>query len=273
MVRGLLWPWLGMWRPGPGIRRAGRHVGTISGWAGGLWAGPLLLFANLLVHCDHLHVSGPCSHTSDQPRTFSNDGVRKPVPPVGEIDDMEATSPEATSPYPPENLAELRRRMVTAALRHGVGWDDVEDVVQEALAKLLREQPRRGAPPVQIRAFAALRDKRVEFMRVQARERKRRVQGAPAGPGADDEGRGVDIPQEDARLALVEACQLVCGIAGYDAMCFAALKGLGATERDVSEFMGWSAQRVAAARVRLARKKATITQALLETLTPREESW
>lgn len=78
---------------------------------------------------------------------------------------MEATSPEATSPYPSENLAELRRRMVTAALRSGVGWDDVEDVVQEALAKLLREQPRTGAPPVQIWAFATLRDKRVEFMR------------------------------------------------------------------------------------------------------------
>jgi DNA-directed RNA polymerase specialized sigma24 family protein len=187
---------------------------------------------------------------------------------------MESTSPEATSPYPPEDLAELRRRMVMAALRRGVGWDDAEDVVQEALAKLLREQPRTGAPPLQIRAFAALRDKRVEFMRARARERERRVQGALAGPGADDEGRGVDIPEEDARLALVEACQLVCGIAGYDAMCFAALKALGATERDVAEFMGWPAHRVAAARVRLARKKATITRALLETLTPKEEeSW
>lgn len=173
---------------------------------------------------------------------------------------------EATDSYDPEVLSALRGRMVASALRKGLGWHDAEDVVQEALLKAVREHVRPGAPPLPARAFTALHDRHVEFVRRSARQRKREV---PTEHLEEAEVAKVEMGvNEDPRLRLLELCLVVSAIAGSDAMRFAQLKSEGATEHDVAALIG--PRRAAAARRRLAKKKAAIAQALLAGLSPEE---
>lgn len=175
--------------------------------------------------------------------------------------------PQRVRPTTPSlDLEVLRRRLVGTARRQGVAPADAEDVAQEALAKVVGERVRPGAPPMEVRAFVALRDQRIEYIRKRSRETERRSPW-PVEQGSEDSlGEPVGVARVEDGFALIEAVDVVCRVVGEDSMCFAYLKAFGATERDVQEIMGWTAQRAAAARVRLSRKKGALARALLETL-------
>lgn len=166
---------------------------------------------------------------------------------------------------PSENLGHLRKVMVASAARGGrVRLDDIEDVVQEAIIKALREKVRDGVPPFAARALRALADKQVEYVRVQQRGRARRDARPLAGPGNSEDAHVIDLPEPDPGFALVEMHMLCESIVGRDSLAYAVLKSRGATDHDVAELKGWTPQRVAAARMRLARRRAVLLRAMLD---------
>lgn len=68
---------------------------------------------------------------------------------------------------------QLRGRMIASTRHRGIHENDVEDVVHDALEKLLGEHVRPGAPSRQVRGYTALRDKRAEHSRREARRSQR----------------------------------------------------------------------------------------------------
>lgn len=156
-------------------------------------------------------------------------------------------------------LAGLRRRLVARARRDRLTPDDIEDMVQEALLKVLRERTRPGQPVIEIRAYTALRDARAEFFRQRSRDTRRLVSTTPDGQGEVvlpehlEEGRPLDV---------VDTCEVVRQLAGSDVLVFAWLKSVGLTEADVAALMGWPASRAAAARIKLSRKRSLLVKAM-----------
>jgi DNA-directed RNA polymerase specialized sigma24 family protein len=168
---------------------------------------------------------------------------------------------------------ELRARMV-ASVRHRalVPVDDVEDVVHNALEKLLSEKVRAGAPRLSVRAFTAFRDKRAEYYRRQEHSGETMPLTLTAGDDGYEHERP-ELASADQALAMFELRATISAIAGQDAMRFALLKACGATEPDIAILLGWPPARAAAARVQLSRKKAQIAQAVLDTLTEGGNTW
>jgi DNA-directed RNA polymerase specialized sigma24 family protein len=156
----------------------------------------------------------------------------------------------------------LRSRLHVSAARR-VPIDEVDDLVQDTLEKVLREPLRAGAPNLARRAFAALHDKEVELWRRDQRRRARHADLVLVDEDGD-EGERPDVAILDDGYLLLEARDLVASIAGEDAIEFALLTSCGATERDVAVILGWPPNRAAAARVQLGRKKAEIALALLD---------
>jgi DNA-directed RNA polymerase specialized sigma24 family protein len=167
---------------------------------------------------------------------------------------------------------QLRERLVGYALRRGLSAHDAEDVVHDALEKLLHETVRPGAPKIEIRAYTALKDKRAEHYRRQQRFDDRVVPLTLR----DHEGLEQERPElamSDAAIPLFESCETIAAIAGRDAMRFAIFKACRATEDDIALLLGWTPRRTAAARVQLGRKKAEIAEALNDTLTEGGNTW
>jgi hypothetical protein len=128
----------------------------------------------------------------------------------------------------------LRGRMVASVRRRGVHENDVEDVVQDALEKLLNERIRPGAPPVEARAYASLEDKRIEHLR---RESRRLPRVATLTLPADVAGRELERPEmasADSAFQMFELRATIEAIAGPDAMRYALLNACGATEDDIA---------------------------------------
>ncbi len=154
--------------------------------------------------------------------------------------------------------------MVARTRKNGLSWDDAEDLVQDALLKVMRQGVRSGAPSLAVRAFVALRDRRSERARMAAR--RAFLDPMPRSALAER-----DVGVTESGYAVVEICEVLTAIAGADVMKFARLKAQGATEADIAEQPGWSPQRAAAARIRLGRKKAALAAALALSLNRKEE--
>jgi DNA-directed RNA polymerase specialized sigma24 family protein len=157
----------------------------------------------------------------------------------------------------------LRARVLSAALRRGIPANDAEDFAHDVLEKTLREVLRPGAPTLEIRAFAAMRDKSAEYWR----RAERRPQLVALTLPLDEQGVEEERPEmavSDDAFAIIELRHVISAIAGEDAMRFALLKIWGGTEADIAVLLGWSPQRAAAARVQLGRKKGEIARAALD---------
>lgn len=164
-------------------------------------------------------------------------------------------------------LADLRRRLVARGRAYGLPLHDVEDLVQDALIKVLRERSRPGQPPVEIRALTALRDVRAEHFRRHSRETARvSTTGDELGDSEPPTGGSAF-----SSLDVVELCESVRRLVGTDVMTFAVLKSMGATEADVATLMGWAPRRAAAARVQLSRKRRLLIEAMSRDVSPYEE--
>ena len=166
-------------------------------------------------------------------------------------------------------LAGLRNELVRSARKQDLHPNDVEDVVQEALLKVSREKPRAGAPSLEIRARKALKDKRAEFFRSQAR----RPSEVPL-VSESDENLDRDLPDElvyeEQLYDLVDLAADIRRLFPEDARTFAYLKMLNSTEGDVAALMGWTSKKAAAARMQLNRKRQ-VARAVLEALSDGEE--
>jgi DNA-directed RNA polymerase specialized sigma24 family protein len=168
---------------------------------------------------------------------------------------------------------QLRSRMVASVRKGGLHENDVEDVVHDALEKLLSETVRPGAPNIAVRGFTALRDKRAEHYRREAR-RGERVTALTLPPdGEGNEHERPELVSVEQAIKMVDLRETITAVAGEDAMRFAVLKACGATEYDIGVLLGWQPPRAAAARVQLTRKKTQIAQALLDTLTEGGNTW
>jgi DNA-directed RNA polymerase specialized sigma24 family protein len=165
-----------------------------------------------------------------------------------------STRPQA-SPVPSdqEHLSRLRGRLLasTRGSTASVPPRDAEDVVQEAMIRLVREPARADAPSDEIRAHVALKRERANYYR----RRARRPEQLAAEPIALLAGGS------DADARLVQAAVAIEQIAGRDTRLLAELRGQRYTYQDIASELGWSMRRVEAARKQLERHKDQIAVA------------
>lgn len=156
-----------------------------------------------------------------------------------------------------EQLEELRARLLRAA-PHGrvrIPTNDVEDVTQEALVKLVREKPKDNPPPLLVRGFTALRQAKVDYVRQRNRAKE------PPLEALDDH---IEVGHPDAGLRLLELEEMVMWEAGPDALRFARARQAGMTEAELAAEPGWTPQRAGAARRRLQRGIDRLRNELLD---------
>lgn len=151
----------------------------------------------------------------------------------------------------------LRDRVVSAARRHASA-PDAEDKAQEVILRLLQEVARPGAPVLKVRALAKLKDIEVETLRKNARTR------ALLDKAANEAATNTAVASSQDAYRIIELTDQLRQVVGQDGAAFALVKTFfSATEADIARYLGWSAQRAAAARMRLARNKARIAGLLV----------
>lgn len=157
----------------------------------------------------------------------------------------------------PEELQTLRNRLQRAA-GHGevpIPRSDVEDVTQEALLRLVREQPDESAPSLVVRGFVALRQAKVDYVR-----RRNRAKEPPLALLEDH----AEVGSEDAELRLLELEETLRHEVGADALEVARARQVGMTEAELASQPGWTPQRAGAARRRLKRAADRLRAQLLD---------
>lgn len=132
---------------------------------------------------------------------------------------------------------------------------DREDVAQETMLRLVKETPREGAPALPIRAFATLRQVKVDWLR-----KRKRTDAVSLESVEDPEA----LAREDAERRLAELCDVVKSVAGPDALAIAEARALGMTESETGKLPGWTENRAHAARRRLKRAGERIRGELLD---------
>jgi RNA polymerase sigma factor (sigma-70 family) len=161
----------------------------------------------------------------------------------------------------------LRRRMLGISERR-VPVADAEDLVQEALEKFIRERVRPGAPPPEVRAFRALRDKRAEYFRRKGRHDRRQIaridEGRNLAEEEDSSGPAfVEPAEEEAGYRVAEILAALEQILGPEVVEYVWMKFRGLTMEEIAREPGWDKRRVARVRMRLARKKKGVAIAIL----------
>jgi DNA-directed RNA polymerase specialized sigma24 family protein len=155
-------------------------------------------------------------------------------------------------PPEPDHLKQLRSRLLqsTRGPTGHVPGRDAEDVVQEAMIRFLAEVPKPGAPGDAARAHVAFKRERANYFRRRKPEQlsDELTVLRPGGSGPD--------------ARLVQAAVAIEQIAGRDARMVAELRGAGHTFDDVAQELGWTPQRVEAARKQLLRNKERIATAV-----------
>lgn len=162
----------------------------------------------------------------------------------------------------------LRKSLLSRAERI-VPLPDAEDVVQEALIKLLREEARPDAPDVRVRAFRALRDTRVDYFRKESRRQEKlpTVSISKVQTEVDrDEGgfpaQALEPVQRDSLLELVELFEAVEQIADPEILEYLKMKVERQTDGEIAQQSGWDNRRVARVRKRFQRKRTEIIEKL-----------
>jgi DNA-directed RNA polymerase specialized sigma24 family protein len=155
-----------------------------------------------------------------------------------------------------EELRALRTRLRHSAAAGGtVPAADVEDVAQEAMLKLVREERREDAPSLVVRGFVALRQARAEYFRRRSRAKE---------PPLEALELHEEVGRADAEARLMELEDMLRALCGEDALEMARARQAGMTERELAEQPGWTPQRAGAARKRLKRAGDRLRSALLD---------
>lgn len=150
-----------------------------------------------------------------------------------------------------QELKELRDRLIGTARKRAVPAAEIEDFTQEALYRVIKDD-RASELPFAAKARRKLLDVAAEHFRS-----PKQAFLAAAEPLVDDDSPA----REDAALGLIGLTDLVRSIAGDDVVSYARLRALKIPEREMAERLGWSTQRVAAARRKFARKTPSIVEA------------
>jgi hypothetical protein len=160
-----------------------------------------------------------------------------------------------TDPLPSgEEIKELRHRLLVTARAKAVPDADVEDLTQEALFRVIKDD-RPSELPFASRAKRKLLDVTAEHFR-----NPQRAFLASAERLEEQDA----LAQEDAALAMINLQGLINQIGGDDVLAFARLRALKVPEREMAERLDWSPQRVAAARKQFSRKAAAMIAAINE---------
>lgn len=152
-------------------------------------------------------------------------------------------------------LRELRSRLRAYAAR-SLGPEDAEDAVQTALLRLVEDE-RPSETPFPRRAFRKLKDVRAEIFRRPQRAFDQAVRPLEEQP---------DLGRDDQAIALLETADVVESALGSDVMAYAELKVMRCSDGDVAKQLGWTPQRVEAARKKLSRNSSRLAAIVNETL-------
>jgi hypothetical protein len=157
-----------------------------------------------------------------------------------------------TEPLPSdEEIKELRHRLLAGA-RVKASPADAEEFAQEALYRVIKDD-RPSELPFAARAKRKLLDVTAEHFRS-----PKRGFLAAAEPLVEEDV----LAREDAALAMIGLRDLIGSIGGEDVLAYARLRALKVPEREMTERLGWTAQRVAAARKQFSRKTPALIEAI-----------
>jgi DNA-directed RNA polymerase specialized sigma24 family protein len=154
----------------------------------------------------------------------------------------------------------MRADLVAAAVR--VPARDREDVVQEALLRLVREEQPRPGVPLKAQARRRLQRATADYYRRESR-RPRLTLLEPEEQGSTHE---VAASEAESWRKVRAFRQRLEELAGRDAALYAVLKGLfKMSEREIAELPGWNANRAGAARKQLSRAKERFPELIDDT--------
>lgn len=158
---------------------------------------------------------------------------------------------------------QLRRRLFKSAASRGMPARDVDDVVQEAIYKILK-RGNWSEETLETYLFRALRDKEAEYWR--SKDREATLVKADDDKTPDEKLEEWTPPRPEPGFDFVLTESAVRRTLDEDAMAYAVLHAMGFTGRQIARRLDWPLSRVEAARVRLARKKGAVALAVLEQL-------
>jgi hypothetical protein len=143
-------------------------------------------------------------------------------------------------PATDQELQRIRRRLRLRLRGQGVLDMDVDDVVDQAIAKAANEQPDEDAPAFEIRAIVALRDVKADYLR----RKKRRIE-------IDYDAELPDIPVQPTALDSVlfhEMANTLRDALGPETLGLGFYLTAGLSESDISHVSGWGTKKTAALR-------------------------
>lgn len=177
--------------------------------------------------------------------------------------------PEPSPSQEPEPAIEpwtdLTHRLRRRARRTGVSPEDAEDRAQDALLRLVKERPRIGAPPLEVRAARALQLAEID----EQRRRGRRKEIPPDARVEMDATETREMPVEidmEARLRLAELIDAIQEIAGPDAIKLLLESQAGYTEAESNGRRRPGAAATAALRKRISRAAPEIAARIIHDL-------
>jgi DNA-directed RNA polymerase specialized sigma24 family protein len=171
-----------------------------------------------------------------------------------------AEAPDLSS----DEFARLRGDLVARAKGMGLPPEDVADVVDDAVLKVLDERKPDAAIPFARRVGAALRDAQAEYYR-------RRRARPDVEPGAEPpEGECPSTAHEHA--AFRETLREICAALDPEMVQYAVLSSAGHTERSIGEQLGWDPLRTERVRRRLARNGPAKLRPLFDLINHKEAS-
>ncbi len=177
--------------------------------------------------------------------------------------------PEPSPSHEPEPAIEpwtdLTHQLRHRAHRAGVSPEDAEDRAQDALLRLVKERPRVGAPPLEVRAARAL-----QLAEIDEQRRRGRQKEIPPYARVDlDAIEPREVPVEidmDARLRLAELIAAVQEIAGPDAIKLLLESQAGYTETESNGRRRPGAAATGALRKRISRAAPEIAARIIHDL-------
>lgn len=156
-------------------------------------------------------------------------------------------------PHPAsEPWAVVLDQLVKSGRRQGLTREDADDRAQDALLRLIKERPRPGAPPVEVRAGRTLRLAITD----EARRRSRKGEVPQQRKVALDAYELQDVPADvdlDRRLRFMEAVRGVHELVGHDVVRLLMEGQAGYTEAESDTRRGLDAPSTGSLRKRISR--------------------
>lgn len=157
----------------------------------------------------------------------------------------------------------LTRRLFKAAIARGMPARDVDDVVQEAIYKILK-RGKWTEENLEMYLFRALRDKEAEYWRSKKDREVPLLRSENEDETPNDQLEEWTPPRSEPGFDFTLTESAVRQTLDEDAMAYAVLHAMGFTGRQIARQLGWPHSQVEAARIRLARKKGAVALAVLE---------